>query len=97
MNDKEDKECNQAIEILKTQIACEEWKGEEPIALGESIAISLSRDTREVAIALEDARIGLADTLTVFTGKYEPGGWFVMTYDEIKEVYAHIAESVFAS
>jgi hypothetical protein len=34
MNDKEDKDSNQAIDILKTQIACEEWGGEEPIPLG---------------------------------------------------------------
>jgi hypothetical protein len=42
----------EAVEILEEQLANEGWNGDPPIALGDHMATSLSRDSNEIAIAM---------------------------------------------
>ena len=64
----------EAVKILKEQLDNEEWNGEPPIALGDNMATSLSRDSDDIAIAM-------------------PGGWWIMSHDEVRRLYAHIPNS----
>lgn len=61
----------QAVKILSEQINNEEWNGDPPIALGDHMATSLSRDSDEIAIAM-------------------PGGWWVMSRDEVRQLFAQM-------
>ena len=42
----------EAVKILKEQLENDEWNGDPPIALGDNMATSLSRDSDEIAIAM---------------------------------------------
>jgi hypothetical protein len=63
--------CMEAVKILKEQLENDEWNGDPPIALGDNMATSLSRDSDEIAIAM-------------------PGGWWVMSHEEVRRLCAHI-------
>ena len=42
----------EAVKILNEQLDNEEWNGGPPIALGDNMATSLSRDSDDIAIAM---------------------------------------------